>query len=160
MTENQPGFSSEQRAGNDNRQPRSGPPIASAVPANPKRPSYRQRWNAVQLSKTAIGWLCAAMIVSTMLVGFTWGGWMTAGTAQQTAATVANDAVIQRLAAICVAQFQQDPAKEQKLAEFTASTSYEQRSYVREQGWATMPGEEESDAKVAAACAKLLTQLN
>ncbi len=72
---------------------------------------------------------------------------------------MANDAVVQRLGAICVAQFHQDPAKDEKLIELKAGSSYEQRSFVRDQGWATMPGDEESDTKVATACAKVLAQL-
>lgn len=160
MAENQPGFSTEQRANNDNRKSRSDPPIVSSVPTKPQRATFRQRWSAVQLSKTTIAWLCLAMIIGTMSVGFTWGGWVTAGTAQRTATTVANDAVVQRLTAICVAQFQQDSAKDAKLGELQAATSYQQRNYVRDQGWATMPGDEQSDTQVASECAKVLAQLN
>ena len=100
------------------------------------------------------------MIVGTMIVGFTWGGWVTAGTAERTATVVANDAVVQRLSTICVAQFQQDPAKEQKLAEFNAATSYQQRNFVRDQGWATMPGDDQANNQVASECAKVLAQLS
>jgi len=160
MAENQPGFSPEQRADNDNRKSRTGPPIVSTVPTKPQRNTFRQRWSAVQLSKTVIAWVCLAMIVATMLVGFTWGGWVTEATAQKSATTMANDAVIQRLSAICVAQFQQDPAKEEKLVEMLDGTNYQQQNYVKEQGWATMPGDEESDTKVAAACAKRLAQVD
>lgn len=145
MEENRPGFSSAPRADNDNRKRPSGPPIASTVPSQPKRPSVRQRWNAIQLSKTTIAWLCLAMIAGTMLVGFTWGGWVTAGTAEHTATSVASDAVIQRLTTICVAQFEQDTAKNEKLAELKTLASYQQRNFVRDQGWATMPGDEESN---------------
>jgi len=155
--QNQPGFSSGHRADNDNRKSRPSPPIVSAAPT-PAHPTFRKRWNAVQFSKSAIGWLCLAMIVGTMIVGFSWGGWVTPATAERTATTVANDAVVQRLTAICVAQFQQDAAKDTKITAFQTLTSYEQRNYVRDQGWATMPGDEQSDTKVATACAKSLLQ--
>jgi hypothetical protein len=36
---------------------------------------------------------------------------------------------------------------------------YQRDDYVIEQGWATMPGEEKPDSKVADACAKLLMQI-
>ena len=124
-----------------------------------KRQTFGQRWNATQLSKTAIVWACLAMIAGTMLVGFTWGGWVTGATAQRTATTMANDAVVQRLSSICVAQFQQDPAKDEKLAELMEASSYQRGKYVKEQGWSTMPGDENSDTKVATACAKVLAQL-
>lgn len=99
------------------------------------------------------------MILGTMLVGFTWGGWVTGATARQTAATMANDAVIQRLTSICVAQFQQDPTKDQKLVELKDFNSYQQGNYIKEQGWALMPGDEQSDTKVASECAKVLSQI-
>jgi len=158
MEQNKPGFSSEKYADNDNR--KSQRATTTTAPVTPKPATAGQRWNAVQLSKTAIVWTCLAVVAATMLVGFTWGGWVTGGTAQKAATTLANDAVVQRLTAICVAQFQQDSAKETKLVELKAITSYRQSEYVKEQGWASMPGDEQSDTKVAAACAKLLVQLN
>ena len=160
MTENQPGFSTEQRADNDNRKSRTGPPIVSAIPAKSQPETMGQRWNAMQFSKTMIFWICLVMIAATMLVGFTWGGWVTGNTAQRSATTMANDAVVLRLSAICVAQFQQDPAKDQKLIDMKELTSYKQTSFVKEQGWATMPGDEQSDTKVSTACAKQLAQLD
>ena len=93
-----------------------------------------------------------------MLVGFAWGGWETSSASQRTATTTANDAVAQRLATICVAQSQQDPAQAEKLVELKTGTSYAQTSFVSDQGWATMPGEELPENKVAAECAKLLAQ--
>ena len=117
------------------------------------------RWNEVNFSKTAVFWICLAMIVVTMLVGFTRGGWVTRATAQNTAAAMADDAIVKRLSSICVAQFQQDPARDEKLTELQAARTFEQRNYVRDQGWATMPGDEQSDTKVATACAKVLAQI-
>jgi hypothetical protein len=71
-----------------------------------------------------------------------------------------TDAVVQRLAPICVYQFNQDPAKDQKLIAFNEAKPYQRDDYVRDQGWATMPGEEEPDRKVSDACANLLTQIS
>jgi len=159
MEQNKPGFSAEKYADNDNRksQVRETTPTA---PAQAKQATAGQRWNAVQLSKTAMAWICLAVIAGTMLVGFTWGGWVTGGNSQKAATTMSNDAVIQRLSSICVAQFQQDPAKDQKLVELKAASSYQRGDYVKEQGWSTMPGEEQSDTKVASECAKVLAALN
>src|SRR5580704_16189548 len=44
--------------------------------------------------------------VATMIVGFSWGGWMLGGTAKKIADTQASSAVVAALAPICVAQFQ------------------------------------------------------
>ena len=60
------------------------------------------------------------------------------------------------LCQFCVAQFNHDPGKDQKLEELRETSSYQRRSYVEDQGWATMPGEEEPDREVAGECVKLL----
>lgn len=160
MDQNQSGSTAEQRTENVNRKATINDPVTRMTATKPKQETFRQRWNAVQLSKTSIVWICLAMILGTMLAGFTWGGWVTGDTAQRTAVTLANDAVVQRLTAICVAQFQQDLTKDEKLVELKAASSYQRGNYVKEQGWATMPGDEESETKVATECAKLLVQLN
>ena len=118
--------------------------------------SLRRRWNEAQPTKTVLIWSMVAAVILTMIVGFTWGGWVTAGTAQETA----EEAVVERLALICVDQFDQDPEKAQKLKEFNEVKGYERDDYVREQGWATMPGEADPDRKVADACVKQLVQLD
>jgi pimeloyl-ACP methyl ester carboxylesterase len=92
-----------------------------------------------------------------MIVGFSWGGWVTGGTARQTAQASAQDAVVQRLAAICVVQSTRDPAKAQKLVALREESAWQRGEYVGKQGWATMPGDQEPDSTVARACATLLT---
>lgn len=160
MEQNQTGFSADKRADNDNRTPQNRETPTKMAPAQPKPASMSQRWNAVQLSKTAVLWIGVAIIAGTMLVGFSWGGWVTGASALQRATTQANSAVVERLSTICVAQFQQDGAKAAKLVELKAVSSYQQGTYVKEQGWATMPGDEQADSKVATACAKQLILLN
>ena len=120
------------------------------------KPGFGERWDNVRPTKTIVFWISVAVIILTMIVGFNWGGWVTGGTAQ----TLANDAVVERLATVCVSQYNQDLGKIQKLRELKEASSYQRDDYVREQGWATMPGEEKPDNKVADACAKLLVQIN
>jgi hypothetical protein len=124
-----------------------------------KRESFRQRWAKVRATKKAVFWIAAAAVIVTLIVGFNWGGWVTGGSARSMSDVAAEAAVVQRLAPICVAQFNQDPAKEQKLSALNEAKAYERDDYVRDQGWATMPGEEEPDRKVSEACAKLLMQV-
>ncbi len=68
-------------------------------------------------------------------------------------------AVVARLAPICVEQFNQDSAKDQKLTALKETNTWERDDYVEKQGWATMPGEKEADSKVAKKCAELLVEL-
>jgi hypothetical protein len=69
-----------------------------------------------------------------------------------------TDAVTQRLSTICVGQYSQDPQKGEKLTALKDSQTYQRDDYVKEQGWATMPGEGKPDNKVADNCAKLIVQ--
>jgi hypothetical protein len=160
MEQKQSGFAAEKRPDNDNRKSQSSTNAPKTVVATPRQETLGERWNGTQLSKTAIFWICLAAIAVTMLVGFQWAGWVTGGSAQKAATTEANNAVVQRLSTICVAQFQQDPAKDAKLTELKAASSYQQGTYVKDQGWATMPGDEQADSKVASECAKQLAALN
>lgn len=123
---------------------------------NKEKVSFRQRWDEARPTKTVVFWSSIASIVLTMIIGFAWGGWVTGGTAQKMAEVMAKDAVVQRLAPICVVQFNQDPGKDQKLKELKEASAFQRDDYVEDQGWATMPGEEEPDSEVADECAKLL----
>jgi hypothetical protein len=121
-----------------------------------KKVSLGQQWNQTRPTKTIVFWSLLAVMVLTMIIGFNWGGWVTGGTAKIMAAAAAQNAVVQRLAPMCVLQFNQDAGKEQKLKELTDMSAYKRGSYVEKQGWATMSGEVKPDSQVANACAKLL----
>jgi hypothetical protein len=116
-----------------------------------------ERWRDARATKAVVFWSCVACIVSTMIVGFAWGGWVTGGTAQTMGDKIAQDAVVKRLAPMCVVQFNRDPGKTQKLAALKAvDSSWQRGEYIEKQGWATMPGEEKPDSSVATDCARLL----
>ena len=119
--------------------------------------SLRQRWDEARPTKTIVFWTCMASIIVTMVIGFTWGGWVTGGTARAMADVKGEDAVVKRLAPMCVAQFNEELEKEQKLKEMSEISAWQRTDYVSKQGWATMPGEQESDRGVASECARLLT---
>jgi hypothetical protein len=121
--------------------------------------SLRRRWDEARATKRVVFGFAVAAIVLTLVVGFNWGGWVTGGSARDTAVQSGKDAVILRLAPICVYQFNQDLEKDQKLTELKEKSAYQRDDYVMEQGWATIPGEEKPDNKVADACAKLLVQI-
>jgi hypothetical protein len=103
-------------------------------------------------------WSILGAVVLTMLVGFTWGGWMTNASAQALAAASAKSAIVERLAPMCVAQFDLDPDKAQKLLALQEGSTSQRTKYVTDQGWATLPGETKPTNQVASACATLLMQ--
>ena len=82
------------------------------------------------------------------------------GTAQRMADEAAQEAVVARLAPICIEQYNRDPEKDQKLKTMKEiDVSWNRRNYVRNQAWATMPGEKDPDIEVAVKCADMLMQL-
>jgi hypothetical protein len=123
-------------------------------------PSIGQRWNQSRPTKTFLFWACIATMVATIVVGFSWGGWITGGKARYAAEGMASEAVAKRLAPICVVRFKADPDRAQKLRELNEISSYGKGEYVQKQGWATMPGEKGPDSKVADECVKLLAQMS
>lgn len=117
---------------------------------------FSRWWDEARPTKTITFWSWVASVVITMIIGFTWGGWVTGGLAQ----TMVKEGIVKRLAAICVFQFHQDPGKNQKLKELKAASSWNMGDYVIKQGWAKMPDEKEPDSKVAEECAKLLSLIS
>ena len=93
------------------------------------------------------------------ILGFTWGGWVTGGSAQRTAESQASSAVVVALAPICLVQFQQKSDSVLQLAALKKISSYDQTSFVEKAGWATMPGSTAPSSGVAKACASLIANL-
>ena len=95
-----------------------------------------------------------------LLIAIFSAGWVvTSGSAQARAEEMATNAVIDRLAPISVAQFMQDPNREEHLKTLKKLSSWQRGDYVKKQGWATMPGEKEADSKVANEVAIRLVEL-
>ena len=106
----------------------------------------------------AVGGMAVGAVV-LLIVIFSAGWVVTSNSAKAQAYEVATAAVVDRLAPISVVQFMQDPNRVARLKELKALDSWKRADYVKEQGWATMPGEKESDYNVANECAKRLVKL-
>jgi hypothetical protein len=97
--------------------------------------------------------------VASMVIGFSWGGWMTGGTAIKLADERANNAVVAALTPICVEKFLQNSDAKANLAVLQKiSSNWEQGDYLQKGGWATRPGATSSDYQLARACAEKLVQ--
>ncbi|HWN14891.1 MAG TPA: hypothetical protein VNU02_13565 [Candidatus Dormibacteraeota bacterium] len=118
--------------------------------------SLGQRWSAARPTKTSVFWFGVAAAVATMIVGFTWGGWVTGGTARRLAEASGEEAVAKRMAPMCVVRFKADPDRSEKLKQLRAVSAWEQGEFVKKQGWATMPGDKEPESRTADECVKLL----
>ena len=92
------------------------------------------------------GLVCGAVIA--MIIGFTWGGWVTGATSQK----MIGEAVLASQAAICVAQYMKEPNSQEKLKEFEAIEGYKRSEFIEKGGWDKMPGQEKAGYGVASAC--------
>jgi hypothetical protein len=97
--------------------------------------------------------------VASVVIGFSWGGWMTSGTANKLAAEQADTALVAAFTPICVEKFLQNGDAKANLAALQKiSTNWEQGDYLEKGGWATRPGATSPDYKLARACATKLNE--
>jgi hypothetical protein len=97
--------------------------------------------------------------IASMVIGFSWGGWVTGSTANRLAAEQASNAVVAALTPLCVEKFlQNDDAKANLEALKKIPSNWEQGDYVAKGGWAAQPGAVSSDYHLARACAEKLVQ--
>jgi alpha/beta superfamily hydrolase len=101
-------------------------------------------------------WGAVGGAVACMIVGFSWGGWVTGGTARKDAAAAAHDAVVVALAPICADRFRAQGDAPAKIAELAKASSWERGNVVEKSGYALMPGSKTTDSDVARACAEML----
>jgi hypothetical protein len=121
------------------------------------RKSITQRLNDYQPTKSTLVWACVAVAVATMVVGFTWGGWVTGSTSRDLATTAGSQARSELVADICVERFNAQAGSAARLVELNAITSAAaRRQFVEAGGWATMPGQSSPDRRGAEACAVAL----
>ena len=125
---------------------------------SPRERSLVERWRDARPTKTAMFWSWVLVVVLTLVVGFEWGGWVTGRTAKSMAEAASHDAVLARLAPMCVAKATGDPQWAEKRKTLAATQTWDRSDYVEKQGWATMPPEQKSDPQVAQECANLLVK--
>jgi hypothetical protein len=114
--------------------------------------------NISPIVKPAI-WGAVGGAVALAILGFTWGGWVTGGTAKVMANKQADVAVVKVLAPICVDNFLRAPDVVANTTALKATSSYQQASFLEKGGWATMVGSDRPFSGTAKACAELLSKL-
>jgi hypothetical protein len=128
-----------------------------------------QWFDEYRASKTVLFWACAGSVILATIVGFSWGGWMTGGSAQAMADKAAAQARQELAAVVCVDRFMAAPdAGVQLTALQNMKNSYTQGQFVQDGGWAIMPvsssaGSSRSasstdDRKAAVLCAEELAK--
>lgn len=111
----------------------------------------------VWIKPAAWGAVVGGVVVA--IVGFTWGGWVTGGSALEAATEAADESRADLAAAICVQNFlAMDDARAQ-LSALQDESSFQQRQFVEAGGWAVMPDREEASRGAATLCARMLAAL-
>ncbi len=96
------------------------------------------------------GAIIGAVLVA--IVGFSWGGWVTGGTANDRAVSMAHDEVVAAMVPVCLQMAKTDPERLTKLATIKAAETYRRKTVLMDTGWATMPGKDAADRDLATAC--------
>ena len=104
-------------------------------------------------------WGAVGGAIALAIVGFTWGGWVTGGSAELIAKTQSDRAVIAVLAPICASQFQKAPDAIAQQAVLASKSPWEQVQLVEASDWAKMPGTTKVAAGFGSACADLIVKL-
>ena len=94
--------------------------------------------------------------VATVIGGFSWGGWQSAGGARDMATTMAEESVVAALVPVCLERSQNDIERAAKMSKIREAAAYRRRDAVMATGWATMPGADGPDRGLASACAAAL----
>jgi hypothetical protein len=104
-------------------------------------------------------WIQGAVVgaVAAAIVGFSWGGWVTGGSADKQAATAAHDATVTALASICADRFRAQGDATVKIGELSKVSTWDRGGFIERSGFAVMPGSKTADSDVARACAESLT---
>lgn len=104
----------------------------------------------------AFVWGTVSGAIVLAVVGFTWLGWVTGGTAAVDAAAAARDAKVAALAPICAERFRRQADASTQIASLNTAKSWERDSVIERSGFATMAGSKSPDSDVARACAEIL----
>jgi hypothetical protein len=107
-------------------------------------------------------WGAVGGAIILAIVGFKWGGWVTAGTAEQMASAQSQNAVVNALVPYCVAKFERLPDAPTQWAKLKKADDFDQGGMLEKAGVVSPPGSkiggDASDA-VANACATRLVAL-
>ncbi|MFD1328746.1 hypothetical protein [Mycoplana ramosa] len=84
--------------------------------------------------------------------GFSWGGWVTSGTARNIAAMQEEAGIAAALTPYCIKRSNADPAAARVIADIKKSSTYGRRTHVERAGWATPLGTDQPNGALASLC--------
>ncbi|MFT6558351.1 hypothetical protein [Sneathiella sp.] len=90
--------------------------------------------------------------IALAIVGFNWGGWVTANAALQMSSKSSATAVTEALLPYCLQNSKRDANSMDVLVKLKEANNYQRRGIVEKAGWATPLGAERPDRALAEAC--------
>lgn len=118
-----------------------------------------QRWQEFRPTKGVVLWVGAGCAALTMIVGFTWGGWVTGRTANSLAYNAAAAARAELAAAACINRFMGAADAGTQLAALKEAGLWQRNDFVEKGGWVTLPGTEGPVSGAADVCARQLVEM-
>ena len=125
-----------------------------------EKETLSQRWDTYQPSKALWFWSTVGAVVATMIIGFTFGGWTTGGSATAMAEKAARDARAKLVASVCVEKFTAQADAATKFAALKEASSWQRDKFIEDGGWAMLIGMEKSVPGAADACASQLASMD
>jgi len=105
--------------------------------------------------KPLIGGAFGGAIVMTIVL-FASGWAISSGASEANAENLAREAVVTQLAKICVAQSKKDPTVEASSKTLNGMSVWTLGDFVKEKGWAVMPGIDTPDEDVMTECGRIV----
>ena len=105
---------------------------------------------------TPVLWGVAGGAIAATALGFATGFLITTSKAEALARDSASNAVVVVLAPICLDNYRKSSDAAAQLAALKKLDEWKYSTFIEERGWANMPGSEQVNSSVAAACAKLI----
>jgi hypothetical protein len=122
--------------------------------------TIKQVWQAYRPSKATLFWACVACIALVPIIGFGWGGWVTGGTATKMADNAAEEAQAELAAFFCVDRFMHAQDVKEQLKSLKDTTSWQRGGFIKDGGWAKVPGVDGRVPGAADECAQRLAQMD
>jgi hypothetical protein len=105
------------------------------------------------------GWGAAVGAILLLILAFSTGWVVTSSTAKQNAEELAEKAIDKQMAEVCAYQFKQTTNSQKKIKKLEEMEySWDRADYIKNHGWATMPGDDSVSSGVADNCAKILME--
>lgn len=117
-------------------------------------------WKDYRPSKIVWFWSSISVVILTMIVGFGWSGWVTAGTAQAMAEEAADRARARLVANVCVQRYISADRFASRFIELKNAVTFKREDLIQDGGWTTLPGVDEPVPGAARLCANELARMN